>query len=163
MKKLIEPWHRRLPWLKAVGGVILFGSWIFQNYFEAKWQDELAYLNAAQTQISVEEGHFTTWFVALYKEQRLSPPNDDVIHASALKAAQHQLNILTWATARVTDPSTHSQLLADKVALSSRLEEAHRSGDTAQLVSYLGRKGTGHLSRRKRLISLDLGFYSSHG
>jgi hypothetical protein len=116
---------------------MLFSSWLSQNYFEAERQDELAYLSQAQLLISIEEGHLTQWFALLLVEQAKDSPNQEVLRVASLKAAQHQLNILTWATARVTDPNTHAKLLQDKSELEEKLSAAHDTGDTARLSSLL--------------------------
>ena len=129
--------YRTAPWLVWLGAVVLFTSWLSQNYFEAERQGELTYLNQAQLLISIEEGHFSRWFGLLLVEQAKSPPNQEVLRDASLKAAQHQLNILTWATARVTDPATHARLLEDKNKLQEKLRAAHEKADTKALSALL--------------------------
>lgn len=130
-------WWKKIPWFKAVGGAILFVSWISQNYFIAERKDELAYLNLAQTLISIEEGHFIEWLAVYLVEQRKESPNPQILKDAALKAAQHQLNIITWATARVTDPGTHNQLLKEKKELQVKLIKSHEQNDQSEIISWL--------------------------
>ena len=130
-------WWKKIPWFKALGGAILFVSWITQNYFIAERKDELAYLNLSQTLISIEEGHFSEWLAVYLVEMRKESPNPQILKDSALKAAQHQLNIIAWATARVTDPTTHNQLLKEKEELQKKLIMAHEQDDLSEIKKWL--------------------------
>lgn len=145
-------WWRRIPWFKALGAVLLFGSWIAQNYYGAAKGDELAYLNQAQLLISVEEGHFSVWLSTLLIEQQKDKPSSKILKDAALKAAQHQLNILTWATARVTDPGTHQDLLTEKRQLQERIAQAYKQEQPGEIIAWLNALVTTAESRGPALV-----------
>lgn len=123
-----------MGWL---GAVVLFVAWTSEKYLQAGRQSELAYLNQAQLLISVEEGHLEEWLSLLLVEQAKASPNGEVLRVAALKAAQHHLNILTWAIARVTDPREHETLLQDKARVQEKLTFAYERGDTQGLLVLL--------------------------
>ena len=128
---------KSIPWFKAIGALILFASWVSQNYFSASRVDELAYLDRAQILISIEEGHFSQWLGIFLVEESKNSPSDEVLRHSAFKAAQHQLNIISWATARVTDPATHDNLLIEKRELAKKLVSAYSSGNSVEVIKWL--------------------------
>jgi len=127
-----------VPWL---GAGVLFLSWLFQNYFETNRRDELDYLNQAQLLISVEEGHLSQWSAVLLVEQAKDTPNENIVRSAALKAAQHQLNMLTWAEARVTDPEVHETILNNKALIQKAIIMAYEQPNTAGLVGILNALG----------------------
>lgn len=133
----MKKWWKRIPWCKFLGAILLIGSWIAQNYLMAERYDEMAYLERAQILISIEEGHFSEWLSVLLLEQKKEDPNSQILKDSALKAAQHQLNIITWAIARVTNPNTHSKLLEDKDQLLKELEEEYEKNDPIYVIEKL--------------------------
>jgi hypothetical protein len=87
--------------------------------------------------ISVEEGHLSQWFAVLVIEQNKDSPKDAILLDASLKAAQHQLNILTWATARVNDPATHPELMREKHNVEEALSIVYGKHDTKQLIPLL--------------------------
>jgi hypothetical protein len=65
MKKLIR--EHRVFILKALGGILIFGSWIFQNYKMTQWQSKITHLhnlyfeeNFAQLERDIFEASYLT-------------------------------------------------------------------------------------------------------
>lgn len=134
--KILEK-YKGAPWLSWIGATILFFSWVSENYFAAERQGELSYLSQAQLHISIEEGHLSTWSAAAYAEATKEKPNYELLRIASFKAAQHQLNILTWATARVSDTKDHPEILKDKLVIAKQLTEAIESKDTDKIMGIL--------------------------
>ena len=109
---------------------------LLKNYFIAERKNELDYLNLAQTLISIEEGHLSEWTAIYMVEAEKEKPNPQLLKNSALKAAQHQLNIIAWATARVTDPATHDQLLKEKKELQEKLIIAYKQKNQSEIINW---------------------------
>jgi len=64
-----QSWQKKVPWLICLGSVLLFTSWILQNYLQSSWAGEKEYLDKTQILVSSEEGQMNEWLTFLLQER----------------------------------------------------------------------------------------------
>lgn len=85
--------------LFAIGMLLLFGSWIAQNYNESKWTNQLEWLEHIQTRIMEHEKMRDIWMIE-HNTRDTSEPRDLKPRAfAALRMSKRTLHIMTWITA----------------------------------------------------------------
>lgn len=102
-------------WLTMLGGVIIFGSWLAQNQFKAKWDDKILMLQRSQLVVDVGEVNRSIWEIAYYNEYRRKPTDMFGLAKAALELTKAELDLYTWGIARVSeDPTTISKMMDAK-------------------------------------------------
>jgi hypothetical protein len=133
----MRPWHQRIKWARVLGATAILGSWISQNYFQARSRSELAYLYQSQELISIEQGLLDQWYGRFLHEQLKPDPNRTLLGIYAQRATQNILNILTWSEARITDGHSIPEQMEQKREFLERGKQLLAVGDADGIIKLM--------------------------
>lgn len=86
-----------------LAGVILFSSWIVQNYYQSKWSTEKEALKRSQLVIDIEEVQRTNLEIAYHKEFSKLPLDTAHLAFVELRLTEIFMNLISWSQARLDD------------------------------------------------------------
>ena len=131
---------RQLSWAPIIGSILLFGSWITQNYLLIKWGNEVQFLNKAAAAITHSEINVDQWMILLISERSKESPRDEIVNTAALKVILHTASLLSWAESRITTKKeTIRALLRERDELRKHAVERFNAGDTDELVKIVNK------------------------
>jgi hypothetical protein len=123
---------RRIPLLQAIGGLILFGAWLAQNYKLAALDDELAYLRTAQAQVMVSQINFHIWYSQLLVAQS-SSTDENLLLQLEYRSALHLISYIEPSIARVSNQNTLIEYHRITSRIREKIESAHNTGNRREL------------------------------
>lgn len=132
-------WYKKIPWLKLLGGALIFFSWVAQNKFKSDWTDEKNYLQQVQMFISVEDGRMNQWWIA-YEQEPVNPSqNEGRLALYALKLLQAQTNLIAWGDARLANnDQVKNDIIEAKNAAQKRAIQEYESKNYKAIFKALG-------------------------
>ncbi|SRR6266446_3904426 len=131
-------WSTWSQFFASSGAILIFVSWVLQNYFQQESQAKIRHLELSQQLIMMEELNQNQW-LTLYTTERLSQsPRTEIINVSALQSYLHALNLLTWSAGRLEeDAEKASELIQKKRDLTSRAQQLFIENNTSELTASL--------------------------
>lgn len=85
--------------LFAFGMLLLFVSWISQNYFENKWANEIEHLSRIQIEVIREVSRRDAWLIEYNNQVNKEPQNRPLLAQAAYSLSTSSLNIMTALSA----------------------------------------------------------------
>lgn len=86
-----------------LGMIILFSSWISQNYFKSRWLDERLYLEKTQFLIEIEGITTKQCEMRLNTEAMKNPQDTTLYSLAAYNYIESLTRILAWEEARISE------------------------------------------------------------
>jgi len=85
------------------GMIILFSSWISQNYFKSRWLNERLYLEKTQFLIEIETVNTKRCEMRLNTEANKNPQNTILYSLAAYNYIESITRLLAWEEARISE------------------------------------------------------------
>ena len=83
--------RRRIPWIGAIGGLLIFGSWFAQNKYSADLAEARRNMDSSITLITLAASSAENW-MARYVDLKSQPnPDKELLLTAAFKALQWNL------------------------------------------------------------------------
>jgi len=142
--------------LTFLGGATLLGSWISQNYFQAKWLEERIYLEKTQFLVEIVQNKAEMWQIQLNLENASEPPNKDRLLTAAYNLFRSVSTLLAWEESRVSEGSSASAPVAVKIM---SLDIAKQLYDKRDLDGLLKLVGDATLTKAQFQAQLDHKFF----
>jgi len=140
--------------LTFLGGATLLGSWISQNYFQAKWLEERIYLEKTQFLVEIVQNRAEMWQIQLNIESTREPPNKDRLLTAAYNFVRSVSTLLAWEESRVSRGSS-----APVAVKNLALDLAKQLLDKRDLDGLLKLVGTATTTKAKYQTQLDHMFF----
>ena len=108
-------WFHRIPWLTLMGSLMIFASWLTQNWLKVHWEGEKAKLERSQLAVDIEQNRTDEWTNTLWQELHKEKPSKEVLGLSALKIIETSSNLSAWIRGRLMDdPVAYSRIIQNK-------------------------------------------------
>ncbi len=105
-------WFRPIPWLTLVGSLLIFASWLTQNWLKVHWEGEKAKLERSQLAVDIEQNRMDEWTNTLWQELHREKPSKEVLGLSAQKIIETSSNLSAWIRGRLMDdPVAYSAII----------------------------------------------------
>ena len=128
-------WYRKIPWLTLIGSLLIFASWLTQNWLKVRWENEKARLERSQLAVDIEQTRMDEWTNTLWQELHKEKPSREVLGLSALKIIETSSNLSAWIRGRLMDdPASYADVIQKKKALQSNARVMFEKGDYENVV-----------------------------
>lgn len=133
--RLSRKWFRKVPWVTLMGSLLIFASWLTQNWLKAHWENEKSKLERSQLAVDIEQNRMDEWTNALWQELHKEKPSKEVLGLSALKIIETSSNLSAWIRGRLMDdPAAYRDTIQKKKQLQSDARAMFEKGDYDNVV-----------------------------
>jgi hypothetical protein len=127
---------RRIPWLTLMGSLLIFASWLTQNWLKVHWESEKAKLERSQLAVDIEQNRMDEWTNTLWQELHREKPSKEVLALSALKIIETSSNLSAWIRGRLMDdPVAYRGIIEKKKQLQADARAMFEKGDYDNVVN----------------------------
>ena len=122
----------------VAGSVLLFVSWVAQNYQQSTWADERQRLMRSQSVLDVGEVRMEHWLALFMAEKAKVIPDRKLLGAYGYKLLQSDRNLAAWGAVRLEkDGAAVSRIFQkrdDLLGVAYRLYQEEKTEDLVRLV-----------------------------
>ena len=124
---------KNIPIFQLIGAVILFGSWISQNYMQAKFDEEYAYLILADRKIQEAKINYDIWYIHLIGELHSEKPNERLLLELEYRTAYQLSNFIQPSVARISKKEDNDYAISVIGKVRALLEEGKTNKDKEKI------------------------------
>ena len=117
-------WYQKLSWFIVFGAVLIFASWISQNYFKTQWSEQKSELDRFQTAILISEMMATQWELFYLQEASKNSPENSFVGLAAIKHIEANLFLPAWLEKSIVKDEAEYQR---KLAILDRIDELSKN------------------------------------
>ena len=152
---------RSIRWIRAIAVLLVFMSWVWQNYYLVKWKGEKEYLLRAEYTKLIEEinVNFFTSLLTTELTKKDDSQSDILLKDFSFKAILHTLNLMLWQKITLYDDSNEQgKLIKEKYDFEQKARELYylpqsTGNDLVILLNNLNMTMTDTLSYKKENLS----------
>ena len=115
--------------ITCIGVIVIFTSWISQNYFKSRWFNDKLYLEKTQQLIELETLNAQHWEFIFNIEAKETNPNKVRHILSAYNYVKSVTKILAWEEARVSEDGSKEAPIFVKNMIHAKAKEALLKND----------------------------------
>ena len=114
---------KQIPIFQVIGAIILFGSWVSQNYMLSKLDEEWTYLMTANSKVDSAKMHYDLWYGNFLNELLSEKPNEKLLLELEYRTAYQLSNFVEPSIARISNQGDYEYSISVLEKLRSLLKE----------------------------------------
>jgi len=114
--------------------MLVFLSWVFQNYFATQATEQRLRLERSQLAIDLQQSRMEQWHILYLQEKSKQEPDANTLTAASFKTLQSYLNVAAWSSVRLREnPADENADVQEKYKVHERLVTLYKSGNLEAL------------------------------